>query len=547
MNMKKLYTVLIFFSFIFCGFSQDIELPDISTDIVSDSVNVSDDDLPDFKNRVTNIDSSGNIVPELPQIESPETETLSSFESSETKNLFAEGLVGGGFPALFRCDFSLFRLYGTEPFSLKFSHNSAAGYTGESLSADFFDRDTSLEIQKSFSKNKFSFSIDGSYNSLAEGLQNQTPLFTSLNKEFVSADADFQFDFSEYFSLEFNLPSYFYTRYSRTSLSLDSIKSLEVPNIFYESAYFALMPQLNAEFSFKEFYGIFSGKYSFVPNLYGLDKSVQDSTIFHRGKFGIELGWKTDFVKVYANAAAVVGNFINGENVLVPFCAGVEYSIPVYFSNRRFSIGAEGGLGSKENSAAELEQKYKFSALTFLPDETAFWYGKFNLSVPLKSSFSGTVEAEYKQNALNSGFWEPDYSDNSKSYGVYSYSKNDLKLLSTAFSLSYHYKILTLSGGWKSNWLDVPVLENIQLLTLQFALQDENALWGIEIQGMYSFENSLTVPLINFEGFIGITPSVRIVLNATDVVKLVTAEKRSYAGEYIGRGGSASLLMKFFL
>ena len=542
--IKKIFLLFPLIALEFPFFAQDIELPDISTEIGGDSVLVNEEDLPVFKNRVTNINGSGDLVPKLPEIQSPESENLnSSFEEKSEKTLFAEGLVGGGFPGLFKCDFSLFLLFGSEPFKLTFSHDSAEGYVGEPLTSNYFDRKTNLFLQKTFSKNDFSLSLDCEYNSSAEGLQNQFPLFTSLNRDFVELKPKLSYIFNDYFSLNFLLDSYFYTRYSRSSLST-SLEAL--PSIFYESDYVMINPLLEAKFSFNKFYGILGGQYSFMPNIYGLDNSLCD-TVLHRADFSLELGWQSDFTKIYASAAAIVGNFNSGQNVIVPFNAGIEYALPVYFSNRRFYIEAEGGLKSESSTPLLLEEKYKFSLLTFIPEENAFWYAKANLSLPLKSSFTGRAFVEYRQNAFNTGFWEVDYSEESKNYGLYTFSKKELQLLITKFTLSYHYGIFTLSGSWNSNWLDLPALENIQLLSINLALQNQDALWGCELEGMYSFENSLTVPLLNFEGFIAITSSVRIVLSASDIVKLVTGEKRTYGGDFIGRGGSASLFMKFFL
>lgn len=566
--MKKyIFSFLIFLLFLNSVLSaQDIELPDISTTIGNDSVSVELTDLPDFKNRVTEIDGSGNIVPQLPQIEKPEdTELSSSLAEENQKSLYAQGMVGGGFPCLFNCDFSLYTINGVQPFKLDFSHNSANGYVGQSLNGNYFDRDTQLFAYKKFVAGNFSLQLEGNYFSNSEGFQNKTPLFTSINKDYIKLGMDFGFIVNENFDLKLNLNSSFYNRYSQTS----DIKAIEnIPSFLYQAGYLFASPELITDFYFKHFSAYLSGQYVLNTNLYGLEKDfgyinkfknedseIQKELIFgndetrmsHRGVFSVGLKWQNDSAKIYGNASAVIGNYLNGQNVIVPFNAGVEYSIPVYFSNRRFTIGAEGGMQSFENSVWDLENKYKFSVLSFIPEETSFWYGNFNLSVPLKSSFTGKAFVEYKRNALGNNTWEADYTEDYRTCGVYGYSKRELQLLTTEFALSYHYKIFTLSGSWHSNWLDVPLLENIQLLGLQLNLQDENARWGIDLQGLYSFENSLTVPLVNFEGFIGITPAVRVVLNATDIVKLVKAEKRVYAGEYIGRSGTASLLLKFFL
>ena len=60
---KNIFSFLIIlFIFGFNVAAQDIELPDISTTIGNDSVSVDLGDLPDFKNRVTEFDGSGNLT-----------------------------------------------------------------------------------------------------------------------------------------------------------------------------------------------------------------------------------------------------------------------------------------------------------------------------------------------------------------------------------------------------------------------------------------------------------------------------------------------------
>lgn len=567
---KNIFSFLIIlFIFGFNVTAQDIELDDISTTIGNDSISAEPYDLPDFKNRVTEVDGSGNIVPELPQIEQPEdTELASSLAEENQKTLYAQVQAGGGFPTLFNCDFSLYTLNGIEPFKLDFSHTTANGYVGNSLNGNYFDRTTQLLASKKFKAGIFSAQLEGLYVSAGDGFQNKTPLFTSMNKDYIKIDTDFCFDFNDNFDMKLNLDSSFYNRYSQTSdlKNLDEIPPLA--SCIYQAGYLTATPELILDFYYKYFSAYLSGSYSINGNLYGLSSDFSyikttkdehsaiqkeivagnDETRFsHRGIFSVGMKLATDYARIYGNASAVIGNYLNGQNVVVPFNVGVEYSIPVYFSNRRFTIGAEGGMESFANLAWDYENKYKFTVLSFIPEETSFWYGNCNICVPLKSSFTGKAFVEYKRNALGNNSWEPDYSDGYGANGVYGYANKELQLLTTEFELSYHYKILTLAGKWHSCWLDVPVLENVQLLGLQVNLQDENARWGIDLQGMYSFENSLTVPLINFEGFIGINRAVRVVVNATDIVKLVKAEKRVYAGEYIGRGGTASLLLKFFL
>ena len=70
-------------------------------------------------------------------------------------------------------------------------------------------------------------------------------------------------------------------------------------------------------------------------------------------------------------------------------------------------------------------------------------------------------------------------------------------------------------------------------------------LWGVDVNCMLPINEEMETPIVNAEGFVRITQSVRAVLNISDLIKLYKGETRHYAGKYEGRGGSASLLLKF--
>ena len=257
----------------------------------------------------------------------------------------------------------------------------------------------------------------------------------------------------------------------------------------------------------------------------------------------IDLSWKNDYVKLYGNASAVIGRNVMDNPVIVPFTVGIESSFPVYFANRRVSICAEGGIDSYKPKSYELEGKYKFTNLNWNPTEVSEWYGRFNFSIPLKSSFTGSAGVEYRQTAYENGRWQPVYDDVTSIYG---YTIRDFKGLSTDFNLSYHQGFFTVSANWHSNWLDVPVLENIQNVKFDINLQDENSKWGADINCVLPIDEVMETPVINAEGFVRLTQSVRAMLSVNDIIKLYKGETRIYAGKYAARSGSAALLLKFF-
>lgn len=511
-------------------FAQNIELPDVTTVITGDSVTVGADALPDFEDVLLVKEGSGDIEPQLPDVESPSSSELNSKNSGEAeKSIFAEGQIGGGYPTLFKGDFSVFRLSGLSPFKLYFGHDSSAAYGSHALTDGFSDRSTNLTIEKSFQKNSFKWGFYGAYQALSNGLQNQIAGITNLNQDNYSGSGNFEYDFGKGLSLGVNAGLNFYNRYADVasgSFSTASIISLN-PELFFK------WKSNGLEIGF-------DGSYSFENDL---NNVVYDQNL-HRGIFGTSLAWSNDYVKLYGDVHGLVGNQLNGNTILAPFTVGIDAFFPVYFSNRRFSISAKGGLDSFMKSVSELERTYKFTSLNLAPSETTDWYAILELGVPLKESFTGNLSVEYRDTAFGNGYWQPLYS--SENSGLYAYEMKELQQLNTDLSLTYHYKIFSISGGWNSYWLDLPVLENAYKLYLDLNFQSQDSRWGFDLNGAMALGESDYTPIINLEAFVRLTSAVRAVISVEDFLKLVKAESRLYAGTYIARSGTATLLLKFF-
>ena len=91
---------------------------------------------------------------------------------------------------------------------------------------------------------------------------------------------------------------------------------------------------------------------------------------------------------------------------------------------------------------------------------------KFDLTLPLKSSFTGNAVLDFRKTAFDNGRFMPVYSDDALCYGMYGYELSNVTMFSTEFNIAYHYKLLSLTAGWHSNWIDVPVLESPQMILL---------------------------------------------------------------------------------
>ena len=532
---KKALAVIIFSVFFTAGIiAQNIELPEVTTVISGDTEKAGADALPDFSDVLKIPSGSGGTEPVLPGVESSgKTEVAAPAQPKSEKSVYAEGLIGGGYPMLFTGNISVFRSAGDSPFKFSFEHESTLDYSKHSVDENYSDRTTKLEIDKSYKKNNFSWNLGGAYKSCADGLQGNvtsgSDKISLFNRDTYSVDGAVAYCFSNGFELGALADAEFYNRYAEKKCDI-------IPVVTYTE----LSPSL---FMRWQGYGFNTG----LTAVYSFSTELSDSLIFengHRAEFTANLQWQNDFLCLYGTASAVAGNLINENSVIVPFTVGIDSSFPVYFANRRFSIQAEGGIKTYKSSIMELEEKYKFTKINWNPSETSDWYGKLSFTVPLKTAFTGTASVEYRKTAYGNGVWEPDY-DKALDL-IYSFDKKAHQLLITDFLLSYHYKDFSVYGQWRSNWMDLPALENNHLVKFNLDWQDEFARWGADVSVILPINSEIDTPILSTEGFVRLTSSVRAIISVNDIIKLYKGETRPYAGKYAARGGSATMLLKFF-
>ncbi len=151
----------------------------------------------------------------------------------------------------------------------------------------------------------------------------------------------------------------------------------------------------------------------------------------------------------------------------------------------------------------------------------------------------------YKKTAFDNGVWEPDYSEASFINGLYQYVQKNHTEFNTDFAFTWKYKLFAATAKYHSNWIDIPVLQNKHEISFDFSLQSEEGKWGTLLNTTYLLDATDNKPVINLEGFVQASSAVRIVLSVNDMLKLLGAEERIYAGQYISNSGNAALLVKF--
>ena len=127
---------------------------------------------------------------------------------------------------------------------------------------------------------------------------------------------------------------------------------------------------------------------------------------------------------------------------------------------------------------------------------------------------------------------------------MYTYSQKSRNELFTDFAFTWKYKLFAATAKYHANWFENPVLENKHTISVNFALQSQKGLWGATLDTAYILDSS-DKPVISMEGYVQASNAVRICLSVNDMLKLLGAEERPYAGQYVANSGNASLFVKF--
>jgi len=516
----------------------DIALPDLTTIVTGSNDVVSEETIPDFSTLIDIENVESQLLLNMGDV-SLEDSGSSVFipVAQRDKVVFAEGKIGGGFPGSFIGDFSVQQDRGENPFKIAFNHSASDGYSNNDPSTGYNDNQTLVSLNKTVNFASSDLLFGGFYEALGNGLQSKVDNISAINQRNINGFAEYEHRLAKGFSFGGNFTGDYYMRFADTSFALQS-EPEDFAKWIRKYSLINLKPEAHFAWGNDSFNtGIYAA--------YNFDTDFVSDYVINRGEFMEKFAWQNDMIKVNTNVGVVIGNQI-AQPVLVPFTVGVESSFPIYFSDRKLSVSAEGGMLSENTSVYELEKKYKFSGFSTMPGEVSDWYGKIDLSVPMKASVTVNFDADYKHTAFGNGFYEPVYNESGFTYGLYQFEKINNQRLKTNLEFVYHYKLFSTSFGWLANWLYVPALENAQTFALTLALQNELSSWGVNLSGLYSMDAVDLTPRINLEAFLQLNNAVRLVLSVEDGIKLFTLKERVYADKYISQSGNATLLVKFF-
>lgn len=540
---------------------EEITLPDVSTIISGGAPKVGKSAVPDYSKVLPESNKNETVLPVLPDSVDVASENARNVSDEQVlhKNIYAEGVAGAGYPGFFTGNFSLYRQSGKNPFKVNFSHESANGYSGRSLTSGYFDRNTLIYAEKTLSSEKMDLFLAGSYENKSNGLQDKYEYITDVNKDKFYALVDWDIKFTKNAILSLAMNGDWYKRYATTTGSFYYFDekgnivvpetAINVPDYYCNVGVIDLNPSLS--FTLKNSKNLKFALFAEYQSEYDTKNSFYETRTINRGNFGIDLGWHNDIVNLYGIASAVIGNEIGDNAVIVPFTVGTDFSFKNSLSSKNIMIRAKGGIESSLAKVEQLEREYSFTALEIMPDEVSNWYADFALTIPIKESFTFSLNGEFKDTAYGNDTWQPCFEIDDEEvlpyYGQYTYYEDDTLQLNSDVALGFRFKALSFTAGWKAYWLDVPCTKTEQELRCVFSAQNSTARFGMNgvyRQGLASSDDKC--PIVDFSVFLRLTNAVRLVVSSNDVVKLISGTERTYAGKYRERSGSVAALVKFF-
>ena len=519
--------------------NDQLELPDVTTVINTENLKVENDAMPDFNDVLEISGESGTVTVVLPDVDNQDTQVdVVTEKSSEEKSVFAEGQIGGGYPFLFEGNFSVFRQTGDNPFKISFNHDSAAGYAGHSLNDGYFDSLTSMDLEKKLTHKNFEWTVDGSYKRIENGLQNKAEDVSSVNQNLISGNTEILWKLPKGNFIGLGLSAKDYIRYANSSSSASLAEWVKQTQVF------SLLPV--AWYSWKG-HGFETG----VTADYSLD--IYKGAL-NRGSFTGNFSWENQYVKLYTDVGIVVSNKMNS-SFTIPFTVGVSSSIPVNFASRNIALSVEGGCASGRTDIADNEQKFKYAGFDSLAGENSWFYGKLDFVLPVKNAFTSGLNITYKNTAFSNGLYQPIYESTSMTNGLYGYEQKRMQLLHANIDLSYFYKMFSISGNIYGNLFDNIPGEGFLGFAVNASLSDQKGFWGVD--GSFDFKLHDT-PKLDMNGFVRISPSVKLLLQVEDFLYLIKPGAYRYYGyyassivtdpgysQYLDRNGSVTLAMKF--
>ena len=524
---------------------EKIELPEVTTVIAGDALTAGKDAIPDYAPVLPNTSDGAIELPTLGRVESSAAASP-AIASSAQKSVYAQGRVGAGYPFMFLGDFGIYRATGKAPFSIDFTHKSIEGFGSEKAAEGFFLRDTRVAATQSYNTEKAKNTFTASYDTTDSGLQSLSDQLFDVVHHSISLEESSQFALEHGLFIGFSVAGQWYNRYGgkNTGSALDGVES--------SSSVVSANPTFNFGWKKDSFKLAFDAAYKSQLNTGDSDNfaEIEGSSsrqASHRGEFGLSSSWKSTYVALNGRAAIVAGTALGKPSVIAPFTAGIDLFIPYDEKGGTVTLKLEGGLKSEQADISELEKNFRYAIAGAIPTETSDWYGKGEITIPVKSFLTVSGGLEVYKTAFENGVWAPDYDSARTPAGLYAITCSERTEVNPFASATFTYRQFTITAGYKGHLKDAAAASDPQKLSAGLQYQAQSGIWSAGLSLSQAFGSGAdATPNLGANASVRATSAIALALEAHDIVKLALNKTRDYASSaYKDESGNIAFLVKF--
>lgn len=432
------------------------------------------------------------------------------YKFKEKTALFSEGVLGFGSSNHLVGNISLFRLGQGLRFSLSFAHNGLDGFGRNAAGMGYFSREEAIEGNFENGDESLIISGSGSFMENENGLQGQTPDYTSVihrlsNVELgVSGGSKFSWDGNADLKLAEKTLS------GETPDSNEELILTIQSGIAWEKNWLSI--SLNGEYV----YGRLRG--NAAKNMFNTD---------------LKLGFALKTIDMTVEAGLLL---LEDLSLVYPFSVSMDGAYKEFFQYQ-----SSAGYFASNYLNYKTWIKYPFFDLAEGIDKGWFWDGKI-----IVSPFSYTeLGFKWKYQNMDSYMSVSTESFNSSS-GLFSVNSIQGTYLDVSpfmqINILSHWNLLF---GWDGQILsDKNILKSVHSIYTEVNFNRDK--YGFFITGNYSLDPFITIPSLFMGINYTITEGVILSLEGEDILGFF-AEDRITFGSYIEEGGKFSLLTKISL